>query len=586
MEHAFLIDQRNKRKMVIGGLDKEMTLKMERKLDRAEKRQKYYHSSTGHASSLKDVVSDTEDSNDDGDEVDVPCKRWCEVGSGKNLTEIPTVARECDRYNVSNAAGAAIATATLIDYGLISPDDTTLIIDRCKLRRQRERLRTNLCEDAMQSLSERGPLALFFDGRKDRTLCDKVINSKGYLIEDHYVLIGEPNSQFIGHVTPKCSSSKAICSSIIDFFSENHIDIKDIHGVGVDGTNVNTGIHGGVIRLLEIHLNKPLQWLVCMLHLNELPLRHILHTVDGSTSGPTSFTGVIGKMLQTCHELEIVDFMRRENGLPHRLLDVENLDLSKDQLYLYKMCDAIASGSVADSLAKKEPGPLVHSRWLTAANRILRLYVSTQSPSNELILLTNYVLQVYAPLWFTIKMQPECYEGSKHLWKLIQLSRFLPHEIHSVVDSCIQRNAYFAHPENLVLAMLADENADIRKKACDLILASRNSNSTSLRKFQLPNINFSAQNYCEIVDWSQLSNADPPLLKICDFGEFGNSTWKEKIGKIPNHSQCVERHVQLVTQAAAAVCGAPRRDGYIRAKLMSRKAISRYASKQDWSFCS
>jgi len=42
--------------------------------------------------------------------------------------------------------------------------------------------------------------------------------------------------------------------------------------MGCDGTNVNTGAVGGVIRLLEEHLNRPLQWLVCMMHANELPL--------------------------------------------------------------------------------------------------------------------------------------------------------------------------------------------------------------------------------------------------------------------------------------------------------------------------
>jgi hypothetical protein len=259
-------------------------------------------------------------------------------------------------------------------------------------------------------------------------------------------------------------------------------------------------------------------------------------------------------MLQKCHELQIVDFASRENGLPGRLVDVDELDLSKDQLYLLKMCEAIASGSVSDSLAKQEPGSLVHSRWLTAANRILRLYVATQSPSSDLILVTNYILKVYAPLWFTIKLKPQCYHGAKHLWKLIKLSRFLPENIRSIVDSCIQRNAYFAHPENLVLAMLADENGEIRQKAYEAIRSARNSEYISMRKFQLPTINFNAHSYYERIDCSLLANVNPPLLKICDFEQLGNSSFTEKICNIPNHSQTVERHVKLVTEAAAAVC--------------------------------
>jgi len=78
--------------------------------------------------------------------------------------------------------------------------------------------------------------------------------------------------------------------------------------IGYDGTNVNTGAVGGVIGLLEQSLGRPLQWLVCLLHANELPLRHLLQTLDGVTQGPKGFSGVIGKALTTCEELSVVQF--------------------------------------------------------------------------------------------------------------------------------------------------------------------------------------------------------------------------------------------------------------------------------------
>ena len=64
---------------------------------------------------------------------------------------------------------------------------------------------------------------------------------------------------------------------------------------------VNTGCDNGVysvIRKLEVHYRKPLHWFVCLLHTNELPLRHILITLDGVTHGPNSFSGPIGKSLK------------------------------------------------------------------------------------------------------------------------------------------------------------------------------------------------------------------------------------------------------------------------------------------------
>ncbi|XP_054715421.1 uncharacterized protein LOC129224900 [Uloborus diversus] len=56
--------------------------------------------------------------------------------------------------------------------------------------------------------------------------------------------------------------------------------------IGSDRTAVITGVKGGVIRLLVLHLKRPLQWLICQLHANELPLRYLLRHLDGSTTDP------------------------------------------------------------------------------------------------------------------------------------------------------------------------------------------------------------------------------------------------------------------------------------------------------------
>ena len=58
--------------------------------------------------------------------------------------------------------------------------------------------------------------------------------------------------------------------------------------VGCDGTNSNTNANGGLIRLLEELLGRPMQWLVCLQHRNELPLKHLIQKLDGRTQGPTS----------------------------------------------------------------------------------------------------------------------------------------------------------------------------------------------------------------------------------------------------------------------------------------------------------
>jgi len=180
--------------------------------------------------------------------------------------------------------------------------------------------------------------------------------------------------------------SKSIKESIIHFFDKKQIDARSLIAIGCDGTNVNTGAVGGVIRLIEEELGHPLQWLVCLIHANELPLRHLIQKLDGVTEGPRGFSGVIGKAIQTCEELPVVKYIPITfTNYPY----LDGVDLSMEQKYLYEICLAVSCGECGADLAARRPGPVVHSRWLTTANRILRLYISTDSPSANLIVLAT-----------------------------------------------------------------------------------------------------------------------------------------------------------------------------------------------------
>ena len=142
-----------------------------------------------------------------------------------------------------------------------------------------------------------------------------------------------------------------------------HLDLKEISigevtAIGCDGTAVNTGRNGGVIKLLEEHLDKPLQWIICLLHTNELPLRHLMKELDGGTSGPENFAGLVGKRLACCEELDIVDF----KAVSATKITIDESDLSWDQKYLLSMFNSIRNGSVSTHLALQKPGPINHSR--------------------------------------------------------------------------------------------------------------------------------------------------------------------------------------------------------------------------------
>lgn len=359
-----------------------------------------------------------------------------------------------------------------------------------------------------------------------------------------------------------------------------------MQAIGCDGTNTNTEHKGGIVTLLEKHLNKPLQWFICQLHGNELPLRHLLSHLDGQTTGPRALSGPIGKALQQCEKLPVVKFNRINSTLP----DIPSRDLSTDQKYMYDICQAIITGTCSENLSKRDPGKLNHSRWLTTANRVLRLYVASINPSANLVTLATFITKVYVPMWFDIKLHPSCIYGAQHIFKTIKLCEYLSNELKTIVHDVIQRNGYFGHMENLLLCMLWDDRKQIRELAYRKIIKARNNKmNIGIREFVVPKFNFSATDYIELLDWQNIDYYEPPVTtdlsedQLKEIVHEPESSIISYIQKIPCHTQAVERAVKLVSEASLAVCDSNRRDGMIRSKLDSRAIMPKFENKKDFN---
>ncbi len=98
------------------------------------------------------------------------------------------------------------------------------------------------------------------------------------------------NQEYLGHVTPVSYSEVNIQNSIVDFLTKKHIITEKIVAATCDGTIVNSGHKGRVIRLLEEEMDRPLQWFVCQLYANEFLLKHLLEHLYEHTKGPYTHT--------------------------------------------------------------------------------------------------------------------------------------------------------------------------------------------------------------------------------------------------------------------------------------------------------
>ena len=109
----------------------------------------------------------------------------------QNRKKWPNLARICECYQLSDRAAAAVANSVLVDVGLVTEDDKIRIIDRSKLRRERERFQNEIRSEEQEHFGLVN--AVYLDGRKDATqIVAQGPNEKHYRsvqLEEHYTVV-------------------------------------------------------------------------------------------------------------------------------------------------------------------------------------------------------------------------------------------------------------------------------------------------------------------------------------------------------------------------------------------------------------
>ena len=142
--------------------------------------------------------------------------------------------------------------------------------------------------------------------------------------------------------------------------------------------------------------------------MNELPLKHVFEFLDGMTSGTNSFKGPIGKAINEDLRLLPIANFQPINGYVNKLPEIIISELSTDQHFLYHISMTVQHGReylLHHNVTSNSSGALNQDRWLTKANRIKRVYIFTPNPSKELVMITSFILTLYALIWFHIKEQ-------------------------------------------------------------------------------------------------------------------------------------------------------------------------------------
>ena len=270
--------------------------------------------------------------------------------------------------------------------------------------------------------------------------------------------------------------------------------------------------------------------------------------------------------------------------------------MNTDQNLLYRTCRALIDGVCDSSLARRKIGKISFARWLTLAIRINMCYMSTRKPSTGLVILTKFVVTIYAKLWFESKLRwratdaPSLYfKAMKLIAKLKDSKPKITSEKFQKVKETFERGfGYWGHSENILLAMLASENKDERARAVARISTLRGiqrqgqekeksaqaedeEKEDSVRIFQVPKPVYSAQSYEEMIDWDKEQVCPPPYVQFHTDEEIQEYVVTPLKLDVPSNSQHVERFIQVNAKVGTKAVSNRDRNGLVFARQKYQK---------------
>ena len=610
IELAFMVDQRNKVgektcKMMIANLDQSETQRMqkaekrkEEDLERQRRHQQLEDERLLSEMPYSDCDFDTNlDEYVDLEEVAVP------KHEKRNLMPIKNTAEASLRYQVSSTATAVICTAflkDLIESNHLSDDMKYLALDKKKVLRAKTLVIQEAIEIGEIQAHNDIITGVYFDGRKDNTLVqiyDEKTGSyrKRIIKEEHISVTSEPDGLYRLHFTPPPAIPPSMPANEVAMFLADwlidHGQDKNILVLGGDSTNSMSGWKGGSIALVEKQLNIKAYWVICQVHTNELPLRHLIEKLDGKTTSRDGFSGPICKMLSTVNTVErkltfpAIPLLEPLVDIPDKIV----AEMSQDAKLSYRLVKAMALGELTPELALSKCGKFDHSRWLTTGLGLCFLWCTDHGFTGELLdrfrKIVTYVVQVYFPMYFQIKVKHSIVEAPQHIVTLLRLFNQQDRDVKEATGKYVRSGAWFAHSECLLLSLLSSSDKDDREFAVAEILklrAESDKGDRSVRNRKTPTINLAASNMKDLIDWNKETISEPVFT--CDFSRLQLEDLRVNPFLCPyycNHTQSTERAVQQVTQAAESVCGQEKRDGYVRARIAHRETVPAFNIKKD-----
>ena len=227
-----------------------------------------------------------------------------QIVNERNYTDLTNLDVAAIRFEVSDAAAAAIATASLIDYGIVTQNKMSQIITEYKIFCEKTRVASSIDTKHRQEVLQLEVIGV--DGKKDK---NSLVHMMKYKSNGDPVLYRTTQDEhrltficksfsgnYLTHVVIENDTESIMNSATLNVLTE-YDSIESLEAIVLDNTSSNTGVDNGLVVKLEKLLKRSIHIVDCSFHHGELPLRHVISEIDGKTNDPKKYKSPIGKQV-------------------------------------------------------------------------------------------------------------------------------------------------------------------------------------------------------------------------------------------------------------------------------------------------
>ena len=476
-EFPFLLDQRTARKMHISSAKDKKAEKSNLRKQHSSMRVNEGASTSAEAVAPTDLSSNSS-SEDDGDPTDPESSTTCGDTGDSSESDVPVKRKRHSTSVVSQEVAVISAkkhTSVRASSALLNVAAKNLGEPEAKrhystVYRKQIKYRFDFLESDRVQLRNAAFHQLCFDGKKlfDRERLAVISN-----FIDGTIFTALKTFRKNERVTGEN------CFNAIKQLVEEDI-YRNIICLMSDTTALNTGNKQGICTRISNDINRnyghDVMVLECLYHTNELYLKEVIKAFDGDTASPETLED--GAVFNLIHQIEKGD-LKETNLKTSSIKPTEKSSKILSDFLKYASSQKMSKKSIRDDQAvllvlscrtfcqipmklKKylyyQQESIHHARWMTVANGYLRilnfnLFALDEEQTESLLNISQFIVDVYVPLFCSIYMNPSVVEGPQ----LTILTRDLmkasnPEIVAYAKPTFIRYGAVWVSPKNVGLS--------------------------------------------------------------------------------------------------------------------------------------